>query len=90
MAEKEGKVVDDPIGKAFSKVGITGIASAILTLIFGILVLWAGEWEHFKWIIGLYLIIVGILNLVGYISSIASKNRAARTYVETETLRTKE
>ena len=90
MVEKKGKVVDDPLGKAFSKVGITGIAAAILTLIFGILVLWAGTWEIFKWIIGLYLIIVGILNLVGYISSIVSRNRTAKTYIETETLRTKE
>ena len=85
-AEKE-KVVDDPVGKVFNKIGITGIASAILTIVFGcFIILYELTWDQVRFFIGLFFVLVGIINLGGYIYSIYSRRKGANTYIETETL----
>ena len=87
--EKNGNVVDDSVTKAMNKMGITGIASALFTAILGVFVIvYPIEWEHFKLIIGLYLLIVGVMNLTGYLISMLDKNKE-NIYIETETLKTK-
>jgi Na+/H+ antiporter NhaD/arsenite permease-like protein len=87
MEKEQGKVVDDPIGRLFNKIGITGIASAILTIIFGTAIIIIDfEWEHFKLFIGLYLLIVGLVNLGGYVYSMYSRVKRQKTYIETETI----
>ncbi len=86
----EDKFVEDPVGKVFNRIGITGIASAVLTIIIGIFVIsYPIEWEQFKLLIGLYLVIVGAINLIGYIFSLISKYKGERTYIETETIKLK-
>ena len=88
--EKEnGNVVDDSMTKVMNKMGITGIASALFTAILGvIIILYPFEWEHLKLIIGLYLLIVGVMNLTGYVISMVDK-KDENIYIETETLKTK-
>ncbi len=49
-----------------AKVGITGMVAAVLMIVFGILVI--AFQALIAWIIGLYLIITGIVNLIGHIS----------------------
>ena len=84
-----GNVVDDSMTKALNKIGITGIASALFTAILGvIIILYPFEWEHLKLIIGLYLLIVGVMNLTGYVISMVEK-KEENIYIETETLKTK-
>jgi len=56
-------VETDP-NKILSKFGITGTVAAIIMIIFGILVIVFPS--LIAWIIGLYLIIVGIINLMGH------------------------
>jgi uncharacterized membrane protein HdeD (DUF308 family) len=67
----EGNVVDDTVGKIFGKLGITGMAAAIITIIFGIIVLL--KVVDLELIVGLYLIIVGIIQLVSYIPAVTAK-----------------
>lgn len=55
------------MNKILSKFGITGMVAAIIMIIFGILVIVFPN--LIAWIIGLYLIIVGIINLMGHIPS---------------------
>ena len=87
MADKI--VVDDSFTKALNKMGFTGMASALVTAILGaIIIIFPIEWAHFKLIIGLYLLIVGIMNLTGYIISMMGKKKE-NIYIETETLKTK-
>ena len=69
----EGNVVDETVGKIFGKLGITGMAAAIVTIVFGIVVLI--KIVEIELIIGLYLIIVGVIQLVGYIPAITAKNK---------------
>ena len=91
MPEENGNsnVVDDSMTKALNKMGITGIASALFTAILGvIIILYPFEWEHLKLIIGLYLLIVGVMNLTGYVISMVEK-KEENIYIETETLKTK-
>ncbi|MCK5688194.1 hypothetical protein KAI87_02935 [Myxococcota bacterium] len=91
MPEENGNsnVVDDSMTKVMNKIGITGIASALFTAILGvIIILYPFEWEHLKLIIGLYLLIVGVMNLTGYVISMVDK-KDENIYIETETLKTK-
>ena len=66
-------MVDDTVGKIFGMLGITGMAAAVVTIIFGIVVLL--EVVKIELIVGLYLIVVGIIQLIGYIPAITAKNR---------------
>jgi len=87
MADKV--IVDDKVNKTLNKMGFTGMASALVTAILGaIIIIFPIEWEHFKLIIGLYLVIVGVMNLTGYIISMIGKKKE-NIYIETETLKTK-
>ena len=91
MSEENGNgnVVDDSMTKVMNKIGITGIASALFTAILGvIIILYPFEWEHLKLIIGLYLLVVGVMNLTGYVISMVDK-KDENIYIETETLKTK-
>ena len=86
---QNGNVVDDSMTKALNKIGVTGIASAIFTAILGvIIILYPFEWEHLKLIIGLYLLVVGVMNLTGYVISMVD-SKEENIYIETETLKTK-
>lgn len=67
----EGNIVDDTVGNIFSKLGITGMAAALVTIIFGIIVLL--EVVKIELIVGLYLLIVGIIQLVQYIPALTAK-----------------
>ena len=69
----EGNVVDDTVSKIFGKLGITGMAAAIITIIFGIVVLLSII--DLVLIVGLYLIIVGIVQLISYIPAITAKKK---------------
>lgn len=72
-----------------NKIGITGIASALLTALFGIIIIFADiTWDNAKLVLGLYLLMVGIMNLTGYLISMLGKNKE-NIYIETETLKTK-
>ena len=87
--KQNGNVVDDSMTKVLNKIGITGIASAIFTAILGvIIILYPFEWEHLKLIIGLYLLVVGVMNLTGFLISMVDK-KEENIYIETETLKTK-
>ena len=91
MSEENGNgnVVDDSMTKVMNKIGITGIASALFTAILGvIIILYPFEWEHLKLIIGLYLLVVGVMNMTGYLISMVDKKKE-NIYIETETLKTK-
>ena len=89
MPEKNGNVVDDSVTKVMNKMGITGIASAVFTAVLGVLIIiYPIEWEHFKLLIGLYLLIVGVMNLTGYLISLMDRKKE-NIYIETETLKTK-
>lgn len=67
----EGNVVDDTVGSIFSKLGLTGTAAAIVTIVFGIIVLL--EVVEISLIIGLYLIIVGVIQFVGNVPALTAK-----------------
>ncbi len=69
----EGNVVDDAVGNIFGKLGITGMAAAIITIIFGIVVIIYDEFLAL--IIGLYLIIIGVIQLVQYIPTVMAKKK---------------
>ena len=82
---EEKKIVEEPFSKVFKKIGITGIASSIMTLAFGIIIIFLDiEWTDLKLIIGLYLLIVGTINLTGHVLSILTRNKIQKTYIETE------
>ena len=88
MINEKDNVVRDPFSKIFKKIGITGIASAILTMIFGmVIMIYPLQWEDFRLIIGLFLFIIGLVNLTGYIISMVSRHKSMKTYVETETMK---
>ncbi len=70
--------------KILGKLGITGIASAILTIAFGIIILTG--YLDLELLVGLYLIIVGGTNLAGYLSTVLVK---PGNYVEQETIKMK-
>lgn len=49
--------------KMLKKMGVTGLAAAVLMIIFGALVI---AFPHLiAWLLGIYLIVVGALNLAG-------------------------
>jgi uncharacterized membrane protein HdeD (DUF308 family) len=52
--------------RMLKRIGITGLAAAILMIIFGILVIVFPDLV--AWLVGIYLIVVGVVKLVGYIS----------------------
>ncbi len=64
-------VVDDTIGRLFGKLGISGMAAAILTIVFGVIIIL--NVISIALIVGLYLIIVGVVQLVGYIPALTMK-----------------
>ena len=87
--QKNGNVVDDSVTRTLNKIGITGIASAFFTIVLGLLIIiYPIEWEHFKLHIGLYLLIVGVMNIMGYVFQVLDKKKE-NIYIETETLKTK-
>jgi len=91
MPEEKKKIgVDNQVTKIMNKMGITGIASALFTAILGLFIILYEDfhWEHFRLIIGLYLLIVGVMNITGYVISLLDK-RKENIYIETETLKTK-
>jgi len=49
--------------KVLKKMGFTGLAAAILMIVFGALVI--AFPNLIAWLVGIYLIIVGVINLVG-------------------------
>ena len=53
--------------KLLAKFGITGMVAAFFMIIFGILVIILPN--LISWIVGLYLIIVGLINLIGHAQS---------------------
>lgn len=54
--------MDEP-NKMLKKMGVTGLAAAILMIIFGVLVI---AFPHLiAWLVGIYLIVVGLVNLMG-------------------------
>ena len=56
-----------------------------MTLVFGVIIIVSSiEWEQLKLIIGLYLLIVGTINLTGHVLSILTRNKIQKTYIETE------
>ena len=70
MAEN---VIDDTMGKVFGKLGITGILTAVIMIVFGVVVIvWP---DSIAWIIGLYLIIVGVIQVIGYTPALTAKNK---------------
>ncbi|MCK4266209.1 MAG: hypothetical protein KAX31_02940 [Thermoplasmata archaeon] len=71
MSYLADNVIDETVGKIFGKLGITGMAAAILTIIFGVIVIL--DIITIELIVGLYLIIVGIINLIGYIPAITAQ-----------------
>ena len=82
---EEKKIVEEPFSKVFKKIGITGVASSIMTLVFGIfLIIYPVTWEKLQLIIGLYLLVVGTINLTGHVLSILTRNKIQKTYIETE------
>ena len=48
------------------KIGITGLTAAILMIVFGILVIVFPS--LIAWIVGIYLVVVGLVNLIGEIT----------------------
>ena len=71
MSYLADNVIDETVGKIFGKLGITGMAAAVLTIIFGVIVIL--DIITIELIVGLYLIIVGIINLIGYIPAITAQ-----------------
>ena len=71
MSYLADNVIDETVGKIFGKLGITGMAAAILTIIFGVIVIL--DIITIELIVGLYLIIVGIINLIGYIPALTAQ-----------------
>ena len=51
--------------KMLEKLGVTGMVAAILTIIFGILVIVFPD--LIAWLVGIYLIIVGLIDLIGHL-----------------------
>ncbi len=49
--------------KMLKKMGFTGLAAAILMVIFGVLVI--AFPNLIAWLVGIYLIVVGLVNLIG-------------------------
>lgn len=60
-------MVETDITKVMEKFGITGMVAAVLMIIFGVLVIVFPN--LIAWIVGLYLIIVGAINLFAYFQS---------------------
>ncbi len=56
-----------PPEKILKRMGVTGTAAAVLMIIFGVLVI--SFPNLISWLVGIYLIVVGLMNLVGYIVS---------------------
>ncbi len=69
----EGNVVDETVGKIFGTLGITGMAAALITIVFGIIVLL--KIVEIELIVGLYLLIVGIIQMVQYIPALTAKKK---------------
>ncbi len=53
--------------KLLAKFGITGMVAAVFMIIFGVLVIIFPD--LIAWILGLYLIIVGLINLIGHLQT---------------------
>ena len=91
MAEEKpnDNVVDDKMSNILNKIGITGIASALLTIVFGLFIMiYPITWDQARLVIGLYLLVVGVMNMTGYVISIVDEKKD-NIYIETETLKTK-
>lgn len=56
-----------PPEKMLKRIGVTGTTAAILMIIFGILVI--AFPDLISWLVGIYLVAVGLVNLVGHITS---------------------
>lgn len=67
----EVKPMDEP-EKMLQKVGVTGLTAAILMIIFGILVI--AFPNLIAWLVGIYLIVVGMVNLIGHFESQRSRS----------------
>ncbi len=64
-------MVEADLEKMLAKFGITGMVAAIIMIIFGVLVI---VFPHLiAWIIGLYLIIVGLINLIQHLQTTQQK-----------------
>ncbi|MFH1821771.1 MAG: DUF3096 domain-containing protein [Methanobacteriota archaeon] len=53
--------------KMLKKMGVTGLTAAVLMIIFGVLVIVFPN--LISWLVGIYLIVVGLVNLIGHIES---------------------
>ncbi len=62
-----------PPEKMLKNMGFTGLTAAILMIVFGVLVI--AFPNLIAWLVGIYLIVVGLVNLVGEIQ----KNRPAQS-----------
>ena len=50
--------------KMLKRIGFTGLTAAVLMIVFGALVI---AFPHLiSWLVGIYLIVVGVVNLLGY------------------------
>ncbi len=73
MSESPEKILRETPEKVLQKMGVTGLAAAILMIVFGALVI--AFPNLISWLIGIYLIVVGALNL----SSEMQKRRTAKS-----------
>lgn len=67
MESDVGTAISKDVDRFFGKLGISGAASAILMVVFGVLVIVFPE--LIAWLIGGYLIIAGAINLAGHLST---------------------
>ena len=58
----EVKPLEEP-DKMLKKMGITGLTAAILMIVFGVLVI--AFPNLIAWLVGIYLIVVGVVSLIG-------------------------
>jgi uncharacterized membrane protein HdeD (DUF308 family) len=69
-------MVEADVESVLAKFGITGMVAAIIMIVFGILVI---IFPHLiAWIVGLYLIVVGLINLMGHFQTTQSRPPMAR------------
>lgn len=71
-------MVDADVEKMLKKFGLTGMIAAIVMIVFGVLVIVMPK--LIAWIIGLYLIIHGVIELLGHLG--ANKAATPRTRKE--------
>lgn len=67
----DDSAITGEVDRVFRRIGVTGEAAAILMIVFGVLILALPE--LLRWLIGLYLVIVGLLQLIGHMEAAKKK-----------------